>query len=184
MGTLHEQIDQKLADFIRRQKLFFVATTPTDGRINLSPKGMDSLRVAEPKRILWLNLTGSGNETAAHLLEDDRMTLMWCAFEGEPMILRAYGHARAIHREDPDWPGFHGLFPDLPGARQIIDLQVDSLQSSCGFGIPQYDFVGNRDKLVRWAEKKGDAGIKRYQQERNHSSIDGKPTHPQETETQ
>jgi hypothetical protein len=176
MGTLYERIDDHHRSFIERQRIFFVATAPRNGRLNLSPKGMDTLRVVEPNRVLWLNLTGSGNETAAHLLEDGRMTLMFCTFEGDPLTLRLYGSARAIHEHQPVWTELIGLLPTVPGARQIVDMQVDSLQTSCGIGVPRLDYAGEREQLCQWAEKKGPEGVRRYQREKNRLSIDGKPT--------
>ncbi len=176
MGTLYQRIDDRHRSFIERQRIFFVATAPLNGRLNLSPKGMDTLRVAGPNRVLWLNLTGSGNETAAHLLEDRRMTLMFCAFEGDPLILRLYGRARAIDQYQAAWAELIGLFPSLPGARQIFDMHVDSLQTSCGFGVPRFDYASEREKLQQWAEKKGPEGVRRYQQEKNRLSIDGSPS--------
>jgi len=176
MGKKYQAIDARLADFIRRQQLFFVATAAVDGRVNLSPKGMDSLRITGPNQVVWLNLTGSGNATAAHLRENDRMTLMFCSFSQDPKILRLYGHARCLHPQDADWGAHIGRFPELPGARQILVMQVDLLQTSCGFGVPRFDYQGEREMLRDWAEKKGEDGIKAYWKERNHLSLDGKPT--------
>jgi hypothetical protein len=176
MGKQYLSINEKLTEFIIRQQIFFVATAAVDGRINLSPKGMDSLRIVSPNQVVWLNLTGSGNETAAHLLENDRMTLMFCAFEGDPKILRLYGHARCHYPDSPEWDAHIGRFPSLPGARQIIVMDVDLVATSCGFGVPLFDFRGERDELRDWAKKKGEEGIKAYWQERNRISLDGKPT--------
>lgn len=176
MGQRYPEIPEKLVPFIQRQKLFFVATAASDGRVNVSPKGMDTLRLLGPDRVLWLNLTGSGNETAAHLLENDRMTIMFCAFEGEPMILRLYGHARTIHPRDPAWDELIGRFPPLAGARQVIDLRVDLVQTSCGMGVPFFEYRGEREQLRQWAEKKGRDGIEQYWRQKNPLSIDGKPT--------
>ena len=176
MGKQYLSLNEKLTDFIIRQQIFFVATAAADGRINLSPKGMDSLRIVTPNQVVWLNLTGSGNETAAHLLENDRMTLMFCAFEGDPKILRLYGHARCHYPDSPEWEAHIGRFPSLPGARQIIVVDLDLVATSCGFGVPLFDFRGERDELREWAKKKGEEGIKAYWQERNRISLDGKPT--------
>jgi hypothetical protein len=176
VGKQYLSINEKLADFIIRQQIFFVATAATDGRVNLSPKGMDSLRISNPNQIIWLNLTGSGNETAAHLLENDRMTLMFCAFEGDPKILRLYGHAKCYSPDTPEWDAHIGRFPSLPGARQIIVMEVDLVATSCGFGVPFFDYRGEREELKEWARKKGEEGIKAYWQERNRISLDGKPT--------
>lgn len=170
------KLDETLLEFIKNQHLFFVATAGRDGRVNISPKGMDSLRVIGPKKIIWLNYTGSGNETAAHVLECQRMTLMFCAFEGKPQVLRVYGKATAIHPRDAEWEASISLFQAVPGARQIFSLEIESLATSCGFSVPLYEFVGERDVLVQWAEKKGEEGIKKYWQDKNQKSIDGKPT--------
>ncbi|MCU7919338.1 MAG: pyridoxamine 5'-phosphate oxidase family protein [Candidatus Thiodiazotropha sp. (ex Epidulcina cf. delphinae)] len=176
MGKRYDHISDKHIDFIIRQQLFFVATASAEGRINLSPKGLDSLRIVDPNRIVWLNLTGSGNETATHLLEDGRMTLMFCAFEGEPKILRLYGKATA-HREGSEtWDAHIGRFPLLPGARQIIIMDVELVASSCGFGVPLFDYLGQREALTEWAEKKGDKGIREFWEKRNKRSVDGNPT--------
>jgi hypothetical protein len=176
MGKKYSEINEQHQAFIKRQQMYFVATVPKDGRINLSPKGIDSLRILDNNRVVWLNLTGSGNETAAHLLEDDRMTVMFCAFEGDPKILRLYGHARSIHHRDGAWGELIALFPESNGARQIIDMQVDLVHTSCGFGVPLYDFVGQRQDLTNWIAKKGPEGIAQYWEDRNAESLDGKPT--------
>jgi len=177
MAQQYPEITDKLKLFIEQQRIFFVGTAAADGRINVSPKGMDSLRVLEPNRVVWLNVTGSGNETAAHVLENPRMTLMFAAFAGKPMILRLYGQAGVVHRDDPQWDGLYRCFEPLPGARQIFDLAIDLVQTSCGMGVPLFDYQGDRELLNDWAEKRGDAGIRQYWQEKNQHSIDGKPTH-------
>jgi hypothetical protein len=171
-----QEITEGFRGFIEKQKVFFVGTAAPDGRVNISPKGMDTLRVLGPRRLVWLNLTGGENESAAHLRETARMTLMWCAFEGSPMILRAYGTAAVIHPRDPAWEELARLFPMLPGARQIFDLTVDLVLRSCGMGVPLFEFRGPREALVRWAEKIGDSGIKQFWQQNNQVSLDGKPT--------
>ena len=176
MGKQYPSISEKLIDFIIRQQIFFVATAAADGRINLSPKGMDSLRIVTPNQVVWLNLTGSGNETAAHLLENDRMTLMFCAFGGDPKILRLYGHARCHYPDSSEWETHIGRFPSLPGARQIIVMEVDLVATSCGFGVPLFEYRGEREALREWAKKKGEEGLKAYWQDRNRISLDGKPT--------
>ncbi len=177
MSKLYKSISPKLQQFIKDQKIFFVATATADSRINLSPKGMDSLRVVNPNRVIWLNLTGSGNETAAHIQEDSRMTIMFTAFEDNPMILRLYGNARAIHNDDDDWRILYPLFKSNPGARQIFDLNVDTVQTSCGFAVPIYNYVGERELLNKWSSKKGKEGVKQYWKEKNQVSLDGKPTY-------
>lgn len=176
MSKQKSKLDETLIEFIKNQHLFFVGTAGKDGRVNISPKGMDSLRVIDSGKIAWLNYTGSGNETAAHVLECQRMTLMFCAFQGKPNILRIYGKAIAIHPRDKEWEEIHSLFPKIPGARQIFSLDIESLATSCGFSVPLYEHAGERDVLVQWAEKKGEDGVKKYWQDNNQKSIDGKPT--------
>ncbi|MCB0629315.1 MAG: pyridoxamine 5'-phosphate oxidase family protein [Saprospiraceae bacterium] len=176
MGKRLPQIRPDHQEFIEKQKIFFVATAMATGRINLSPKGTDTFRVLGPNRVMWLNLTGSGNETATHLQENDRITVMFCAFEGKPLILRLYGHARVYHIDDPEWPDYISLFPAMTGARQLVDIEVDLVQTSCGMSIPYMDFVAERDLLTVWADNKGEAGIREYWQEKNTVSLDGHPT--------
>ncbi len=173
MAQFFDSLSDKQVAFIEAQKIFFVATATAEGRINLSPKGMDALRVLGPRRVAWLNLTGSGNETAAHVQHAPRMTVMLCAFDGSPMIMRLFGRARAVHRGDADWPALIERFPPLPGARQVFELSIEQVQTSCGFAVPLYDYRGDRDTLVRWAESKGEDGVRRYWAEKNQVSIDG-----------
>ena len=173
MGTRYDRILDLHRAFIEAQPLYFVATAAPDGRVNVSPKGLDSLRVLGPERVAWLSVTGSGNETAAHLERNDRMTLMFCAFDGRPNILRLYGHARAIYPGDAGWSGLAARFPDLPGSRQIFDMTVDLVQTSCGMAVPLMDFREQRSDLVAWAERKGGDGLARYWDEKNRESIDG-----------
>ena len=176
MSKFYTKLTSRVQKFIKAQKMFFVATAPKNGRINLSPKGMDSIRVINENRILWLNLTGSGNETAAHILENNRITLMFCAFEGNPNILRIYGKGKAIHPKDAEWKDVISLFPDIPGARQIFDITVESAQDSCGMSIPFYDYVGERNQLNDWAIEQGQEKVEQYWEDRNQTSIDGLPT--------
>lgn len=177
MAQQYPSIPDRFREFIGEQKIFFVASAAPTGRINLSPKGMDSLRVLSPERVVWLNLTGSGNETSAHILEDSRMTLMFAAFEGKPLILRLYGHAQVIHRQDPEWNDLYSLFSPSAGARQIFDLEVDLVQSSCGWAVPFFEYGGDRELLKDWTAKKGPDGIEDYWREKNQTSIDGKATY-------
>ncbi|HMR47678.1 MAG TPA: pyridoxamine 5'-phosphate oxidase family protein [Arachnia sp.] len=176
MGTKFPEITDRLKAFIEAQHLFFVGTAARDGRVNISPKGLDSLRVLGPNRVVWLNGTGSGNETAAHLLDVPRMTVMFCSFGPKPLILRLYGTARAIHEGDADWEELLAVFPPMQGSRNIFDLDVDLVQSSCGFGVPLMDFRSERETMSQWAAKKGDIGVAAYQQEKNRVSLDGLPT--------
>ena len=176
MSEKFNELSDELTAFIERQKIFFVGTAAPDGRVNVSPKGQDSLRVLGPNRILWMNLTGSGNETAAHLLEANRITLMWCAFEGPPMILRAYGSAECIHRHHPRYPELSRQIPATVGTRQYYLVDVDLVQTSCGYAVPYYTFKGDRSTLAKWAEQKGESGLLEYWEEKNTRSMDGKAT--------
>ncbi|AZL58001.1 pyridoxamine 5'-phosphate oxidase family protein [Tabrizicola piscis] len=176
MGKRYDQLQPDQIAFIGDQHVYFVGTAAPGARVNLSPKGMDSLRVLTPTRILWLNLTGSGNETAAHLQLDPRITLMWCSFTTRPIILRAYGNARAVHHGDPDWSSLKPHLPDQPGARQIVDVTIDLVQSSCGFAVPFMDFREDRPVLQKWATDKGPDGLRDYWDTRNRETIDGLPT--------
>ncbi len=177
MARFYPQLEPKHRDFIAAQKIFFTASGTPTSRINLSPKGMDSLRVLSPSRVAYLDLTGSGNETAAHLKHDGRLTLMWTSFDADPLILRAYGRGRAVRRQDADWVELRAQFPALPGERQLIVLDIESVQTSCGYAVPMYTYVGERETLARWAEKKGAVGLLEYWREKNQVSIDGLPTH-------
>lgn len=176
MGTQYDALEPAHQKFIEKQPIFFSGSAARDGRINVSPKGMDSLRILGPNRILWRNMTGSGNETATHLADSPRMTLMWCAFEGPPMILRAYGTARAIHRLDPDWETLDAHFDPDPAARQLFDLSIELVQKSCGYAVPEMTFKQDRDVLKKWATDKGPDGIRDYWTNRNTETLDGQPT--------
>ncbi len=176
MAEQYSELSDELTRFIEQQKIFFVGTAAPDGRVNVSPKGQDSLRVLGPNQILWMNLTGSGNETAAHLLEANRITLMWCAFEGPPMILRAYGSAESVHRHHPRYSELTELIPASIGTRQYFLMDVDLVQTSCGYAVPFFDYNEDRIALDKWTEKRGEDGIKAYWAEQNQLSLDGKPT--------
>jgi hypothetical protein len=176
MGQRYDELNQDLIQFIWQQQMFFVATAPADGHVNVSPKGLDSLRVLAPNTVAWLNVTGSGNESAAHVLENGRMTIMFCAFEGKPMILRLYGKARVVHQRDAEWDGLLAKFDSLAGARQIFVLDIELVQTSCGMGVPLFEYGGQRKQLVEWAEKKGPEGVAEYWERKNQVSLDGRPT--------
>ncbi len=176
MAEQFSELSEELHQFISAQKVFFVATAAADGRINLSPKGQDSLRVLGPHEILWMNLTGSGNETAAHLSELNRITLMWCAFEGPPRILRVYGTAHVFHPRDARWAECSAQIPSTVGTRQYFLVAIDLVQTSCGFGVPFMNYVEDRRVLATWAEKRGEQGISEYWQRKNQLSLDGKST--------
>ncbi len=172
------KLNEKQRMFIERQPLFFVATAGRDGRVNVSPKGMDTLRIVDDDRIVWLNLSGSGNETAAHLLDLNRMTLMFCAFEGDALILRVYGQANIVHPRDPQWKIVLADFPEIAGSRQIFDMTIDLVQTSCGTGVPIMSFVESRaeEELIPFYEDMGPKGVKNFWRRKNSLSIDGKPT--------
>ena len=176
MAKQFNHIPQNLQDFIEKQHIFFVATAGRDGRVNLSPKGLDSLRVTGENEVIWLNLTGSGNETAAHLLEVNRMTLMFCSFEKNPLILRLYGQAQILHFDDAAWSDYAPMFADDPGMRQIFVMSVDLVQTSCGYAVPFFEFKADRTVLQAWSKKQGERGIEEYREEKNRVSLDGKPT--------
>tara|TARA_B100001057_G_scaffold333914_1_gene334465 strand:+ start:1113 stop:1715 length:603 start_codon:yes stop_codon:yes gene_type:complete len=167
------ELNSEHIKFIEEQKVFFVATAVSNGRINLSPKGLDSLRVLKNDRIIWLNLTGSGNETSAHIQEYSRMTIMMNAFEGKPLILRIYGNAKAIHHLDNEWTDLIDLFPYSEGSRQIFDLSISSVQTSCGWAVPEYKFIKERNILDKSNKAAGEKGIKKYWKKANTKSIDG-----------
>jgi hypothetical protein len=170
-----DKLDDKLIEFIERQHMFFVGTACADGFINVSPKGLDTLRIVDANRAIWMNLTGSGNETSAHVQEDGRMTLMFCSFDRQPLILRLYGTACVIHPEHETWPEASSHFDEFLGARQVFDMRIDLVQTSCGYAVPYYDFKGERETLTNWSEKKGKDGIETYWSDVNTTSLDGKP---------
>lgn len=176
MATQLQALTPELMDWIKTQHIFFVATAAPDGRINLSPKGQSSLCVVNAHEILWLNLTGSGNETAAHLMQSNRMTMMWCAFDGLPNIVRLYGTVETIHPRDEAWQECATLLPPPAGTRQYFRLTIEMVQTSCGYAVPLMEYQEDRQVLARWTAKKGDAGVAAYWQEKNQVSIDGKPT--------
>jgi hypothetical protein len=173
------RIEPLQRDFILRQRIFFTASAAADGRVNVSPRGTDALRVLGTNSVAYLDLTGSGNETAAHLRASGRLTIMFCAFEGPPMILRLYGHGRVLPRGGLEYAQLlaaeFGNTEPL-GARQMVLLDIELVQTSCGYGVPLFDYHGERDTLTRWAEAKGRDGVETYQREKNTHSIDGLPT--------
>lgn len=176
MARFYPALEDRHRAFIAAQHLFFTASGTADSRINLSPKGMDSLRVLSDSRVAYLDLTGSGNETGAHLRHDGRLTLMWCSFGADPLILRLYGRGHAVRRQDAGWAALRGHFPTLPGERQIIVLDIEAVQTSCGYGVPHYTYDGERETLARWAKKKGATGLADYWRDKNQVSIDGLPS--------
>jgi Pyridoxamine 5'-phosphate oxidase len=169
------RLNATLRQFIERQKVFFVATAAQTGRVNMSPKGADTLRVMDDNHIRWLNLSGSGNETAGHLLRLNRITLLFCAFEGEALILRVYGRAIVLHPHDSGWEEAISGFPKLAGSRQIFDITIDDVQTSCGSGVPFMNFAGERaaTELVPFYEDLGPKGVEEYWRRKNTRTIDG-----------
>ena len=177
MATQFDALNDTLTRFIEEQHIFFCATAAPDGRVNLSPKGMDSLRVLGPNRIVWRNLSGSGNETAGHLAQINRITLMWCSFGAKPMILRVFGKAQTLHPRDADFQKLNALFPESVGARQVFDVTLEMVQTSCGYAVPFMEYAGERDVLKTWAENKGPDGIAESWARDNQHTIDGAPTY-------
>ena len=177
MAKVHPDISAEFAAFIAAQPLFFVASAPlaADGHVNLSPKGHDCLRVLGSDRVAYLDLTGSGNETSAHLAENGRITLMFCAFSGPPSILRLYGRGTVALPATAAWQELRALFPNHPGARHIIVVEVERVQTSCGFAVPLMNVVDQRDTLLCWAKNRGEERLHEYRQEKNTASIDGLP---------
>ncbi|MAS34998.1 MAG: pyridoxamine 5'-phosphate oxidase [Anaerolineaceae bacterium] len=178
MAKWYDDITDELQQFIARQHMFFVASAPlsADGHVNLSPKGMDSFRVLDAQRVAYLDLTGSGNETSAHLLENGRITFMFCAFEGPPRILRLYGTGYAVRPDHPEWAALAAHFTLLSGTRQIIVADIEKVQTSCGFAVPLYEYQSPRETLVKWSDTQGEEGIRQYWQRKNTRSMDGLPT--------
>ncbi len=183
MADFYECLDDRLQAFIERQPVFFIATAPADGRINLSPKGLDTLRVLDHRTVAYLDLTGSGNETAAHLAADGRATLMFCNFHRKPMIMRLYGHGRIVRHGSDEWEALIGRFELLPGARQLIVIDIASAMTSCGYAVPLMELVAERPTLRKWTEHQGEAGLRDYREQYNRHSIDGLPAPALEPES-
>lgn len=175
MGQLKPSIDDDVRTVIEAQPMFFVATAPPEGRINCSPKGMDTFRVLDANTVAYLDYTGSGNETAAHLLADGRVTVMFCRFDRTPDIIRLYGRGRVVAVDSDEWDDLARLWDVGPGARQAIVVDVESVQSSCGYAVPVMELVEERTTLRRWAAKRGTEGLREYRARKNRTSIDGLP---------
>jgi hypothetical protein len=177
MSKLYDGIDGTMARFIAAQHVFFVATAPLDptGHVNLSPKGLKSFRVIDPKTVAYLDLTGSGIETVSHLRENGRIVILFCAFEGPPKILRLHGRGEAVEPGDPRLQDLLTLFPDLPGVRSVVVVSLERISDSCGYGVPNYRYEGERTQLPDWAQRKGPVGLVQYRAENNQASIDGIP---------
>ena len=175
MGKLYAELTPKLIEFIEAQKMFFVASAPlaSDGHVNVSPKGMDSLRIVDPTTIAYLDVTGSGVETISHVKENGRLVMMFCAFDGKPFILRLHGRGEVLERNHAEFAPLLGRFPPLPAIRSIIRLSIHRIADSCGWTVPLYEFVGSRDYYDNYAAKVGAEGIRAGQLEANMRSIDG-----------
>jgi hypothetical protein len=181
MGRIHDGIDVRLRTFLEDQPVFFVATAPLagDGLVNVSPKGMSgTFRVLDDHTVAYLDLTGSGVETIAHLRENGRITLMFCAFEGKPRIVRLSGQGRVVMPDDDGFVALADGFPTIEGTRSVIVVDVTRVADSCGYAVPRMDYVGDRDQLVRWATSRGEDGLDDYRRERNAESLDGLPGLP------
>jgi hypothetical protein len=180
MGRTYDAIDDALAAFLRAQHVFFVGTAPLaeSGHVNVSPKGLDAFTILDPHTVAYLDLTGSGVETIAHLRENGRITLLFCAFEGPPKIVRLHGRGRVVPAGDPEFATLAAGLPPRPGARSMIVVAVDRIADSCGYGVPRYAYEGERSQLVDWAERKGPAGLHAYRAANNVASIDGLPGLP------
>ncbi len=179
MAEQFPALTQAHRDFIAKQHIFFTASAAPQGRVNLSPKGLGGFRVLDENTVCYLDLTGSGNETAAHNKADGRLTIMFCAFEGPPLILRLYGRSRIIRRGTPDYARLlQDKFDneETIGARQIVALDIELVQTSCGYGVPHYEYQKERPALINWAENKGEDGLEDYRRQKNVRSIDGLPT--------
>ncbi len=176
MGKTYEGIEGSLQAFIEAQEMFFVATAPhAAGHVNLSPKGLDTLRILDARTLLYLDYVGSGAETIAHLRQNGRITIMFCAFQGPPKIVRVHGKGEALEPGDAEFEQLRALFPAAPQARAVIRVSAERISDSCGFGVPRYAYEGQRDQLADWSERKGKEGLSEYQRENNASSIDGLP---------
>ncbi|MDQ6763183.1 MAG: pyridoxamine 5'-phosphate oxidase family protein [Bacteroidota bacterium] len=178
MGKLHQSITPAQKEFIENQHIFVVATAPLseDGRVNLSPKGLDCFKVLSENKVAYMDLISSGNETSAHTLENGRITIMFCSFDGAPNILRLYGKGFAVLPGSDAWDAYATHFKLYPSTRQIIVADIDLVQTSCGFGVPLFGYTGERDIHFEWAEKKGEEGLREYILEKNLKSLDGLPT--------
>jgi hypothetical protein len=179
MGKFHDHIHPAHADFIRGQHIFFVATSPlkAEGRVNLSPKGLDCFRVLSERKVGYMDLVSSGNETSAHTRENGRITFMFCSFGEKPLILRLYGKGKAVLKGTPQWEEYAPHFQIYPSTRQLIIAEIDLVQTSCGFGVPKYVYEGERDIHFEWAEGKGEDGLNEYMQKNNLISLDGLHTY-------
>ncbi len=175
---MNDLLSEAHAEFIARQKVFFTATAPLSGtgHINVSPKGLDCFRILSPKRVAYLDVIGSGNETSAHLCENRRITIMFCSFDESPAILRIYGNGTTVLPSSTEWNELIGRFEVPEYVRQLIALDVLGVKKSCGHGVPRFEFLGTRQRFDEWSVRKGPDGLREYQREKNRKSLDGLPT--------
>ena len=181
MAKLFEAIDDRLAEFINRQKVFFVATSPGkhEGHVNLSPKGVDgTFTILDQRSVAYLDIIGSGIETVAHLKNDGRIVVMFCAFDGPPKIVRLHGRGRVVLPGDSDWEALMARFPPQPGARSVIKIDVERVSDSCGYGVPLMTYEGERGQLADWVNRKTEEQLAEYRATKNARSIDGLPGLP------
>ena len=178
MGKFHEAIKPAHREFIEQQHIFFVGTAPlsADGRVNVSPKGLDCFRVLDDHKVAYMDLISSGNETSAHTMENGRITIMFCSFDATPNILRLYGKGKTVLPGTEEWETYAPHFQIYPSTRQIIVADIDLVQTSCGFGVPMFEYTGERDIHFKWAETKGADGLMQYVKDNNLKSLDGLPT--------
>jgi predicted pyridoxine 5'-phosphate oxidase superfamily flavin-nucleotide-binding protein len=177
MGKIRSQIDDDARKFIEAQHVFFVASAPLDagGHVNLSPKGLDTFRILGPTTVAYLDFNGSGVETIAHLKENGRIVLMFCAFQGPPNIFRLYGHGRVVEAHEVEFAALADSFPNHENARSIIVVELTRVTDSCGYGVPLFKYEGEREQLHAWARHRGPEGLKAYREEKNRRSLDGLP---------
>jgi general stress protein 26 len=176
MATQFKQLNQDIIDFIQKQKIYFVSSTTKDGYINLSPKGMDSLRIINNNRVIWLNSTGSTNETSSNIQRDNRITIMFCSFDEQALIVKLFGKAKVIHKNDKEYNELSKLLPDIPGARQIFDINLELIITVCGSAVPFFDYKGEREDLNLYWKEAGDNGLKDYWKRKNTKSLNGYET--------
>jgi hypothetical protein len=177
MGKVYSELNDQHRELIHSQHVFFVATAPTspEGHLNLSPKGLDSFAVLDTKTVAYLDLVGSGIETVSHLRENGRIVIMFCTFTGPPNIVRLYGRGRVVEPQDAEWQSLAPKFPDYAGTRTIIVVDLERVADSCGWGVPQFEYVGERRQLVDFADQKGPEKLAEYMAKNNGASLDGLP---------
>jgi hypothetical protein len=177
LGKAYDELTPDLIEWIGQQHLFFVSTAPlaADGLVNCSPKGMDTFRVLGPREVAYLDLTGSGVETIAHLRENGRIVFLFCAFDGPPRIVRLHGVGEVVTPENAEYETLRARFPEVVGGRAVVRARLTRVSTSCGYSVPRYDYVGDRDTLTRWAETKGEDELVKYRRRKNARSLDGLP---------